>query len=208
MTETKRKLQLAGAIISIVSGACSAVFFLLTLIVFSSFSKDFLINIGMPAEFLELGVAGILIGTLVIMLIYCVAIIVCGAIMCTNPAKKNTEFKGLTITLLVLNIISFLIYVSSLTTSESVFSILKTLACLTCIGLFIASLCVKKKPSPLTDGPVMSFTPEETLDSHFESAEEDKTESLTKIDKIRELHKEGIISEEEMKQLIMKELDK
>jgi len=208
MTKTKRKLQLAGAIISIVSGACSAVFFLLALIVFSSFSKDFLINIGMPAEFLELGVAGILIGTLVIMLIFCVATIVCGAIMCTNPAKKNTEFKGLTIALLVLNIISFLIYVSSLTTAESVFSILKTIVCLTCICLFIASLCVKEKPSPLTDGPVMSFTSEETLDSPLESAEEDKTESMTKIDKIRELHDEGIISEEEMKKLIMKELDK
>ena len=130
--------------------------------------------------------------------------IVCAAKMCVNPSKreKPTEYKGLTIALIVFSVILFLCAIYSIATGATSFITWLELICyIAVLGLLIASLCVK---GGVAAQPAQSaqYAQQATAQPSAQSTQNDKIAS------IRKLQADGVITEEEAKNLIIKELEK
>lgn len=193
MNKAKRAVQLTGAIISICIGALSIVGYVYLICVFAQLSGTASTIPDFDASFMGIYYVAFVLGIL-----FSIALIICGSLMCPNPDKKNTQYKGLNITMLVLNSILLLLSLSSLTEATSIITVI---LCLGTVGLFIAALCIKDTPA------------EQPANTQVEQGNAPAQDNVSKtgnekIDAIRKLHEDGVISEEEMKSLIMKELEK
>ncbi len=179
MSKIKRSLQLSAAIVSIVFGGILAISGIYTAYLLASY--------GTYGDF----PVGLYIAVSVMIVLFAVAMIVVCSLMCPDPNKKEnpTNYTGLTITGLVLNALLVFLYILS-------GDFLIMLLPLVSVGLFIATLCVKDMPQVQTE-------------VKEEVKKQEKSESSNnKIDSIRKLHEDGIINEDEMKSLIIKELEK
>lgn len=202
MNKAKRKLQLTGAIISIIIGAVSIVFGIVLMALIGS--ADLGTIDPEMSKLAEDGVKGILYAGIILSMIFSAALIICGSLMCPNPDKKNTEYKGLTITLLVLNSLMLLSSCLSFTGAGSVIDII---LCLATVGVLIAALCIKDNGVQAPAGETANVQNGQSASQPVKNESAQQTNN-GKIDSIRKLHEEGVISEEEMKKLIVKELEK
>ncbi len=202
MSSVKRKLQLSGAITSICIGSLSLIGAILAAVMVF----PLLAEISAVPE-----AAGLIIVMLLIVLItlaFGIAMIVCGAKMCVNPSnrEKPTEYKGLTIALIVFAVILFLCAIYSIATGAASFITWLELICyIAIIALFIASLCVKGgvAAQPAQAAQSAQQAPAQTAEQpSAQSTQNDKIAS------IRKLQADGVITEEEAKNLIIKELEK
>ncbi len=203
MNKTKRKLQLASAIISIFLGAIGVI-----ACIFLMATIGAIVDIGSTADaqfadaINQFG-KGVIYAALIVVMMFGIALIICGSLMCRNPEKRNTEYKGLTITLLVLN---SLMLISSIVGCTDASGIADLLLCLVNVGLLIGSLCIKGESKDAPNNETVCVTQDgQTI---CQEPTTNKSNVNSKIDAIRKLHEDGLISEEEMKTLILKELDK
>lgn len=183
MNKTKRAFQLTASIISIVSSAILIAILIYMLNLVSLIASA---NSG-------LGDVYLIKSTLVTGIVFCVAIIIVSSFICVKP-KNGSTHRGLCITALVLNSILFLTLISS----ESLMAIAPGV----CVGFFIAELCIKNTVAPVAE-PTASQETEIKVKPTTTQTDVD-----AKIEKIKELNKQGIISDEEMKNLILDELKK
>lgn len=120
------------------------------------------------------------------------------------PNKDKSNKKGLTITALVFNSILAILYISA----GSWCLIFPS----TCVGLFITALCVGNKKKPEENAEYennnKNLIVTETIQEDKKETTKTNIEAEDKIKMIKKLYKEGSISEEDMKRLILKELDK
>lgn len=153
MNKTRRGLELAAAIVAIVVNSILAFIFLMAMLMWSSIS-----NVpGMDEEFYMAWAmfGGAVFVIFVFMVLFSVASIVLGALLCKKP-KPNAEGLytrrlGLGIPLTILNAIVAIIMISS-------GLILLFIAALAVVGLEIAAMCVepnaKPQPAAATAAPV------------------------------------------------------
>ena len=181
MNKTKRAFQLTASIISIV---VSAILIVALIYMISIFNLLVITNSGLNDVYFFRS-------TLIMGIVFCIAIIIISSLICTKP-KNGSTHRGLCITALVLNAILFLMFASS----ESLFAIAPGV----CVGFFIAELCIKNT----VETPAVA----ESTENSAPQAETPKADVDAKIEKIKELNKQGILSDEEMKNLIMNELKK
>lgn len=231
MSKVKRGLQLSAAIVSIVFNAILIIssIYVITLLNSSGYGYYF-------ADFIAIYVGIIL---------FCIANIVICSLLCINPDKKydkkvlsmkmgmpvpaNSEAKGLTITALVLSGVLALLYLIG----ESLWVLLPLVS----VGLFIAVLCMPRKPQekaiqttmnittnmdnvqqsdsaynfsdPAIAKEVTQDTRKEVIRQAVENIEKKTSSGIDdNIARIRRLHQDGVLSADEMKQLIMEELKK
>ena len=169
MNKTKRGLQLAAAITSIVFASILTIGAILTLGLLNDLDVD--------------SSAVAVVYTFIIL--FSVSIIIISALICRTP--NETMHKSLCIADLVLNIILAILYIISPS-----FWVIMPLAI---VGLFIAELCVNGQDDT-------------TQNEEQTSAMQSQPNSNDKIEKLKELNQQGIISNEEMKALIIEELKK
>ncbi len=192
MNKTKRGLQLSAAIVSIVF---SSLLFLGSIVILNTLAEY-------VAAYGEVeGVATVRMIYIFVML-FAIATIVVSSIICSKP--KQNMHKGLCITALVLNSILTLLYVAG-TSWYLVFPLI-------CVGLFIAELCVKNTPPAQAQNTNQQPSPTSVLDGLQNQSTAVETTQETDVDarikRIKALNEQGIISDEEMKNLIMEELKK
>ncbi len=204
MNKTKRKLQLTAAIINIVLGVVSIIACIILLTSIGTFIDRLCANDPQLADFIKEIGEGVIYGAVIIAMLFSIVIIICAGFMCPNPDKKNTQYKGLTITLLVFDI---LLLLSSFANCSDAAGIIDVILCLINVGLLIASLCIKDTTKGETicvnqNGETTKYSTSQSNEQQAHATGNDN------IDSIRKLHEDGVISEEEMKTLIKKELDK
>lgn len=200
MNKTKRALQLTSAILSIVAGSIFVVacFYILA---FAPMLLEQIVGseyVGYAGEALALIYAGV-----ILCMCFSVAMIVVGACACPNRSKRKTpsENTGYTITLLILNGVSFLFSLIG-------GSVLWILISLIIIGLCVAVLCIpSEKITPASAGQVQGSADSLGVEKTSAPSLQAQTSSA-KIAKIRELNAQGVLSDQEMKELIIQELNK
>lgn len=237
MSKVKRGLQLSAAIVSIVLSSFLA---LGSIALISELSY----LVGYYSEMITV--------TAFIMLFAIANIVVC-SLLCTNPVKKDSNFKlgkpvknsehlGLTITALVLSGILSLLYITS---GEFILMLMPLISS----GLFVAVLCIPREKFVDTQPQYTIYenaqpqnfqqdaqmtpqnfqSPQTSSEQNFESAQMNEqndnvttktSKSKTKqnsedysyidgnIARITKLQKSGVLSAEEAKELILKELNK
>lgn len=186
MNKTKRGLQLAAAITSI---AFAAVLIIGSIYILA-FIQD-LISAGMESgpEYSVIQLSYILI------ILLSVAIIIISAFICKRPNEKM--HKGLCITDLILNAVLAVLYIIA--------GSLWLLLPLAVVGLFIAELCIKNK---VNSDETATINEADANSTPIEGSSKTENSSNSKIEKIKELNKQGVLSDEEMKTLIIDELKK
>lgn len=193
MNKTKRGLQLSAAIVSIVFSSL----LLFGSIVILNTLAEYVATYGETNE----SIAAVRMIYIFVML-FAIATIIVSSIICLKP--KQDMHKGLCITALVLNSILTLLYIAG-ASWYLVFPLISA-------GLFIAELCVKNTPSVQIQStqeqssPISVSNGSQDQNSAEESIQE--TDVDVRIKKIKELNEQGIVSDEEMKNLIMEELKK
>lgn len=213
MNKTKRRLQLVSAIISIIIGAITVISCIVLMATIGAIMDAGSTMDPAFAEMINQVGKSFVYAVLILAMIFAIALIVCGSLMCPNPDKKNTEYKGLTITLLVLNCLLLLSSIANLTDASGILSLL---LCLANVGLLIAVLCIKSEPAKTEQTQQVNegYVPQNDFEYEAQPVQQNvvkpamRATGNNKIDAIRKLHEDGVISEEEMKTLIMKELDK
>ena len=193
MNKTKRGLQLSAAIVSIVFSSlllCGSIVMLNTL-------AEYVATYGETNE----SIAAVRMIYIFVML-FAIATIIVSSIICLKP-KQNIH-KGLCITALVLNSILILLYIAG-ASWYLVFPLISA-------GLFIAELCVKNTPpaqiqsTQEQSSPISVSNGSQDKNSAEESIQETDVDARKK--RIKALNEQGILSDEEMKNLIMEELKK
>ena len=193
MNKTKRGLQLSAAIVSIVFSSlllCGSIVMLNTL-------AEYVATYGETNE----SIAAVRMIYIFVML-FAIATIIVSSIICLKP--KQNMHKGLCITALVLNSILILLYIAG-ASWYLVFPLISA-------GLFIAELCVKNTPpaqiqsTQEQSSPISVSNGSQDKNSAEESIQE--TDVDARIKRIKALNEQGILSDEEMKNLIMEELKK
>lgn len=193
MNKTKRGLQLSAAIVSIVFSSlllCGSIVMLNTL-------AEYVATYGETNE----SIAAVRMIYIFVML-FAIATIIVSSIICLKP--KQDMHKGLCITALVLNSILILLYIAG-ASWYLVFPLISA-------GLFIAELCVKNTPpaqiqsTQEQSSPISVSNGSQDKNSAEESIQE--TDVDERIKRIKALNEQGILSDEEMKNLIMEELKK
>lgn len=193
MNKTKRGLQLSAAIVSIVFSSlllCGSIVMLNTL-------AEYVATYGETNE----SIAAVRMIYIFVML-FAIATIIVSSIICLKP--KQDMHKGLCITALVLNSILILLYIAG-ASWYLVFPLISA-------GLFIAELCVKNTPpaqiqsTQEQSSPISVSNGSQDKNSAEESIQE--TDVDARIKRIKALNEQGILSDEEMKNLIMEELKK
>lgn len=186
MNKTKRGLQLAAAITSIAFAGVLIIgsIYILALI------QD-LISAGMESgpEYRLIQLSYILI------ILLSVAIIIISTFICKRPNEKM--HKGLCITDLILNAVLAVLYIIA--------GSLWLLLPLAVVGLFIAELCIKNK---VNSNETATLNETDANLSSIEGSSKTENSSNSKIEQIKELNKQGVLSDEEMKTLIIDELKK
>ena len=193
MNKTKRGLQLSAAIVSIVFSSlllCGSIVMLNTL-------AEYVATYGETNE----SIAAVRMIYIFVML-FAIATIIVSSIICLKP--KQDMHKGLCITALVLNSILILLYIAG-ASWYLVFPLISA-------GLFIAELSVKNTPpaqiqsTQEQSSPISVSNGSQDKNSAEESIQE--TDVDARIKRIKALNEQGILSDEEMKNLIMEELKK
>ena len=193
MNKTKRGLQLSAAIVSIVFSSlllCGSIVMLNTL-------AEYVATYGETNE----SIAAVRMIYIFVML-FAIATIIVSSIICLKP--KQNMHKGLCITALVLNSILILLYIAG-ASWYLVFPLISA-------GLFIAELSVKNTPPAQIEStqeqssPISVSNGSQDKNSAEESIQE--TDVDARIKRIKALNEQGILSDEEMKNLIMEELKK
>lgn len=193
MNKTKRGLQLSAAIVSIVFSAL----LLFGSIVILNTLAEYAATYGETNE----SIAAVRMIYIFVML-FAIATIIVSSIICLKP--KQDMHKGLCITALVLNSILTLLYIAG-ASWYLVFPLISA-------GLFIAELCVKNTPpaqiqsTQEQSSPISVSNGSQDQNSAEESIQE--TDVDVRIKRIKALNEQGIVSDEEMKNLIMEELKK
>lgn len=193
MNKTKRGLQLSAAIVSIVFSSL----LLFGSIVILNTLAEYVATYGEANE----SMAAVRMIYIFVML-FSIATIIVSSIICLKP--KQDMHKGLCITALVLNSILTLLYIAG-ASWYLVFPLISA-------GLFIAELCVKNTPPVQTQStqeqssPISVSNGSQDQNSAEESIQE--TDVDARIKRIKALNEQGIVSDEEMKNLIMEELKK
>jgi len=199
MNKTKRALQLTGAIISIILGG----FLLVWAIFLSTYAPAVLtkLNVINKAEILfEIYVScGLCI-------LFAFALVIVALFFRTDPIQRNkpTEYKGLTIALLVLNV-ALLVFICS--NFSKIPTVVAIICCLVNIGLFIAVLCIPCELQNTSQNTAVE-NKQNIQQQNIKSTEQNDTLARGKIRQIRELNRQGVITDSEMKELIIKELNK
>lgn len=196
MNKIKRGIQLGGAIVGL---TCSSLFALA--FIMATFMMDFMFS----NYYLDIP-QGLYIFVCLFFALFCVAGIVVCSFICTNPDKKQSTHKGFVIAGIVLTALEALLFINSL------LCLIPFIAC----GLLVASLCIPNKEGNVqveTKDDSQTLSGEKQVLENKEEAQtnsSNKNESSTdgKIEKIRSLYAEGVITEAEMKELIIKELKK
>lgn len=201
MNKTKRGLQLGAAITSIVFASILAVSAIYLLIVTNN-----LIRAWGDAEYSS--EYSLIMITYILILLFSIATIIVSALICRKPNEKM--HLGLCVADLVLNSLLAILYIAA-GTPVAVMPII-------IVGLFIAELCVKnKKATEILTSSGLNNSEDVNIDAKTENNMGEKTsteqksgdlKSDEKIEKIKKLNKEGILSDEEMKKLIIEELKK
>lgn len=201
MNKTKRGLQLGAAITSIVFASILAVSAIYLLIVTNN-----LIRAWGDAEYSS--EYSLIMITYILILLFSIATIIVSALICRKPNEKM--HLGLCVADLVLNSLLAILYIAA-GTPVAVMPII-------IVGLFIAELCVKnKKATEIVTSSGLNNSEDVKVDAKKENNMGEKTsteqksgdlKSDEKIEKIKKLNKEGILSDEEMKKLIIEELKK
>lgn len=201
MNKTKRGLQLGAAITSIVFASILAVSAIYLLIVTNN-----LIRAWGDAEYSS--EYSLIMITYILILLFSIATIIVSALICRKPNEKM--HLGLCVADLVLNSLLAILYIAA-GTPVAVMPII-------IVGLFIAELCVKnKKATEIVTSSGLNNSEDVKVDAKTENNMGEKTsteqksgdlKSDEKIEKIKKLNKEGILSDEEMKKLIIEELKK
>ena len=138
----------------------------------------------------------------IFVMLFAIATIIVSSIICLKP--KQDMHKGLCITALVLNSILILLYIAG-ASWYLVFPLISA-------GLFIAELSVKNTPpaqiqsTQEQSSPISVSNGSQDKNSAEESIQE--TDVDARIKRIKALNEQGILSDEEMKNLIMEELKK
>lgn len=193
MNKTKRGLQLSAAIVSIVFSAL----LLFGSIVILNTLAEYAATYGETNE----SIAAVRMIYIFVML-FAIATIIVSSIICLKP--KQDMHKGLCITALILNSILTLLYIAG-ASWYLVFPLISA-------GLFIAELCVKNtQPAQIQStqeqsSPISVSNGSQDQNSAEESIQE--TDVDVRIKRIKALNEQGIVSDEEMKNLIMEELKK
>ncbi len=201
MNKTKRGLQLGAAITSIVFASILAVSAIYLLIVTNN-----LIRAWGDAEYSS--EYSLIMITYILILLFSIATIIVSALICRKPNEKM--HLGLCVADLVLNSLLAILYIAA----GSPVAIMPIII----VGLFIAELCVKnKKATEIVTSSGLNNSEDVKVDAKKENNMGEKTsteqksgdlKSDEKIEKIKKLNKEGILSDEEMKKLIIEELKK
>lgn len=193
MNKTKRGLQLSAAIVSIVFSSL----LLFGSIVILNTIAEYVATYGETNE----SMAAVRMIYIFVM-IFAIATIIVSSIICLKP--KQDMHKGLCITALVLNSILTLLYIAG-ASWYLVFPLISA-------GLFIAELCVKNTPPAQIQSTQEQSSPISVSNGSRDqnSAEESiqETDVDVRIKRIKALNEQGIVSDEEMKNLIMEELKK
>lgn len=193
MNKTKRGLQLSAAIVSIVFSSL----LLFGSIVILNTLAEYVATYGETNE----SMAAVRMIYIFVM-IFAIATIIVSSIICLKP--KQDMHKGLCITALVLNSILTLLYIAG-ASWYLVFPLISA-------ALFIAELCVKNTPPAQIQSTQEQSSPisvsngsqdQNTAEEYIQGTDVD-----VRIKKIKELNEQGIVSDEEMKNLIMEELKK
>ena len=208
MDKTKRGLQLGAAITSIVFASILAVSAIYLLIITNN-----LIRAWGDAEYsseysLISSEYSLIMIIYILILLFSIATIIVSALICRKPNEKM--HLGLCVADLVLNSLLAILYIAA-GTPVAVMPII-------IVGLFIAELCVKnKKATEIVTSSGLNNSEDVKVDAKTENNMGEKTsteqksgdlKSDEKIEKIKKLNKEGILSDEEMKKLIIEELKK
>lgn len=193
MNKTKRGLQLAAAITSI---AFAGVLIIGSILILALIQD--LISAGMESgpEYSVIQLSYILI------ILLSVAIIIISAFICKRPNEKM--HKGLCITDLILNAVLAVLYIIA----GSLWLLLPLAVVglfIAVVGLFIAELCIKTK---VNSNKTATLNETDANLSSIEGSSKTENSSNSKIEKIKELNKQGVLSDEEMKTLIIDELKK
>ena len=201
MNKTKRGLQLGAAITSIVFASILAVSAIYLLIITTT-----LIRAWGDAEYSS--EYSLIMIIYILILLFSIATIIVSALICRKPNEKM--HLGLCVADLVLNSLLAILYIAA-GTPVAVMPII-------IVGLFIAELCVKnKKATEIVTSSGLNNSEDVKVDAKTENNMGEKTsteqksgdlKSDEKIEKIKKLNKEGILSDEEMKKLIIEELKK
>ena len=201
MNKTKRGLQLGAAITSIVFASILAVSAIYLLIITNN-----LIRAWGDAEYSS--EYSLIMITYILILLFSIATIIVSALICRKPNEKM--HLGLCVADLVLNSLLAILYIAA----GSPVAIMPIII----VGLFIAELCVKnKKATEIVTSSGLNNSEDVKVDAKTENNMGEKTsteqksgdlKSNEKIEKIKKLNKEGILSDEEMKKLIIEELKK
>lgn len=215
MNKTKRGLQLGAAITSIVFASILAVSAIYLLIVTNNlirawgdaeYSSEYSLT---SSEYSLISSEYSLIMIIyILILLFSIATIIVSALICRKPNEKM--HLGLCVADLVLNSLLAILYIAA-GTPVAVMPII-------IVGLFIAELCVKnKKATEIVTSSGLNNSEDVKVDAKTENNMGEKTsteqksgdlKSNEKIEKIKKLNKEGILSDEEMKKLIIEELKK
>lgn len=194
MNKTKRGLQLSAAIVSIVFSSL----LLFGSIVILNTLAEYVATYGETNE----SMAAVRMIYIFVM-IFAISTIIVSSIICLKP--KQDMHKGLCITALVLNSILTLLYIAG-ASWYLVFPLISA-------ALFIAELCVKNTPPAQIQStqqeqssPISVSNGSQDQNSAEESIQE--TDVDVRIKRIKALNEQGIVSDEEMKNLIMEELKK
>ena len=205
MNKTKRGLQLGAAITSIVFASILAVSAIYLLIITNNLIRA-LGDAEYSSEYsLISSEYSLIMITYILILLFSIATIIVSALICRKPNEKM--HLGLCVTDLVLNSLLAILYIAA-GTPVAVMPII-------IVGLFIAELCVKnKKATEIVTSSGLNNSEDVKVDAKTENNMGEKTsteqksgdlKSDEKIEKIKKLNKEGILSDEEMKKLIIEE---
>lgn len=187
MNKVKRGLQLSAGIV----GICFSALLVIGSLYVLSYTSAVLGYLDGWSDVFE----GQIYSMLILVLLLGVANVVMCALLC-----RNKPALGVAITALVLNGISLLIYLASMS-----WYVIFPIAI---VGLLIASLCMKDtEVAPATPSGIPA-TPTIPLDTPAVSAEDDTAGISAKITQLKKLHKSGLITETELKEFVKKELSK
>ena len=200
MNPVKRNFQIASGITSIVVGVVNICIFMFSLLLIA----DLAYSLGATTTTPLAGVYAIL-GSIVAANIVS---IVMGALMCKNPKRGDIikSYIGITVTNTAMQGATFLYCIIS----GSWFCVFSLIA----LGLLIATLCIPTKiaqenPSVAPVDNSNNTTPIAPINQEpARPVVEQQPAESEKIEKIKQLHADGVISKEEMKRLIIREIEK
>lgn len=200
MAKSKRGLQLGAGITGVCMSSILTVFWLIGFIQICSFAQYVGAMIVVYLVFLGLEIARIVVFALIL----------------PKPTENKTH-RGVVVASIVLTSIFFIFFfIATIKTGDPLAIVLLVLN-IVVLALLICALAVgnsKPESSSKIQVPninqVQSYTytqPTQQVPTYVQPAPQVK-QNIDKIDRIKQLHEEGIISTEDMKALILEELKK